>query len=190
MKTVEVKITSSDEHDASGNSVHIESRRGDVWNRDNGKDIVTNKDGVQKFNLRAGQRLVVEAFPSVTEQPVYDRAQGAAVLASAQKSGEPKADNPKPDGPTVSQTAKQEEQRLAKAAESMGLQADTSSKGGSPTKPGVASDTKAKPHPNPEPFDSTQSMKPAGTENPDAEPNPRGGAGDAVRAGSTASNKK
>lgn len=157
MKKVDVKITSADPKDNSAVAVHIESRRGDMWNRQESHDAVTNKDATS-FQLRPGQRLVVEASPEV--KPVYDREQGAAINPATQSNDSGKADAPKTGDQRPNAAQSQEQARLKKEAEAQGKTPETTSV--SPTKP--VTETSPKPNPNPAPLSTNASMQPAGKE--------------------------
>lgn len=123
MKKVEVKVSSDDSADASPVSVHVESKlAGGGWNRVDGRDLTTNAAKSETFQLRPGQRVVVEAFP--TPEMVYDRDQGAAINPNTQRNEAGKADSPtdKPDQ-NVQKRLEQEQARLDKTAENMGSSA-------------------------------------------------------------------
>ena len=84
MKSITVKVTTEDGKDNSATSVIVETNRGAGYLRTDGRDIVTNKDKEVTFNLRQGQRLVIEAY--TPDAVVYDRTQGAAYKPSEQES--------------------------------------------------------------------------------------------------------
>lgn len=84
MKTISVKVAGA-EDDASSTMVMHERRVGTAWHRVGGRDVVTNKDkDAIDFQLRPGDRLVVEAYPNAApERAVFDRDQATARPADA-----------------------------------------------------------------------------------------------------------
>lgn len=144
-KTVEIKVTTPDGKDNSAVGVYLETKRGDTWTRQDGKDIVANKD-VEKVQIKAGQRLVIDPF--VTPEMVYDRAQGAAIDPSKQKNPDGKADEPARN----TEANKQEQDRLK-------AQFNRDNPGG------TVPEANAPRGPNPEPKDTKASMAQAGGAN-------------------------
>lgn len=140
MRTVEVRITSDDKSDSGAVGVYTETKRGDIWTRTDAKDVTTNREDGGSFQLRAGQRLVVDAFPGETEVS-YDAAQAAAVVDSRQRNGQGRADAPRDDAPDVKEIGRQEQDRR-RAEQERG----------------------ASKSPNPDPLDTNRSMAGAGKE--------------------------
>jgi len=93
MRKVEVAISSPDRNDTSGVAVILESKGpAGALRRDEARTVAVNS-GVQSFQLRPGQRLVVEAALQ-DEDLVYDRDQGASVRRSNQVQDPNRADRP------------------------------------------------------------------------------------------------
>lgn len=92
MKQITVKVTSSNKDDNSATHAIIEVDRGAGHVRVDARDIITNKDE-EVFNLRHGQRIVIEAYEP--QDVAYDRDQGAAYKVDAQKSSDGSLDKAK-----------------------------------------------------------------------------------------------
>lgn len=168
MKNVEVKISTADGKDATTNAIHIETKRGDAWTREELRENATNSGTVEKVQLRPGQRLVIDPFP--VPEMVYDRDQGAAIDPTKQKNEGLVADKAVDNKNVPTSAAKQEADRLNQAANMGGKSklAAANEPPPPPTKLGGIGGTNApmKPpiNPNPAPQNTNESMKPAGTE--------------------------
>lgn len=154
MKAVKLQIISDDKNDRKPASVFVETKRADSWVRRDGKDIATG-DAVSTFNVRPGERVIVEIEP--LPDMVYDRDQGAAINPNLQRNDDGRADSPadnKGNAPSK-QVVEQENARIAKAQglEKVPNPASTGSGQMSPkpgSAPGTISGTNFKPNPEPE----------------------------------------
>lgn len=91
VRKVVVKVTTKDGKDDGAVPTYVEVDRGAGHIRVSGRDLVANKEEAT-FELRPGERLVVEGF---TEEAVaYDREQAAAFSPSTQRNAEGKTDAP------------------------------------------------------------------------------------------------
>lgn len=90
MRRVTVSVATKDGKDSRAVTTYVEVDRGAGMIRASGRDLVCNKEeGV--FDLKPGERLVIEGFPA--EEIQYDRDQSAAYRPSQQDSGA-QADKP------------------------------------------------------------------------------------------------
>lgn len=92
VRKVSVKVTTRDGKDEGAVPTYIEVDRGAGHVRVSGRDIVANKDGEVNFELKPGERLVIEGY---TEEAIaFDREQAAAYNPATQKNSEGKIDAP------------------------------------------------------------------------------------------------
>lgn len=111
---VKIEFLRDDAEQNLSASIETQHKRGDTFTIHRAEQIM-NGDS-QTFTVPSSGRLVIN-MPTATEKPVYDRVQGAAVLASAQTQALEGAD--RPDMQSIIRTKEQELEELksAEAAE-------------------------------------------------------------------------
>lgn len=115
VRRVTVKVSTKDGQDDRAVPTFVEVDRGSGPIRMSGKDLVCNSKNEETFDLRPGERLVIEGFTQ--EAIAYDKEQAAAFRPDTQQNNEGKTDAAKPDAPKKDDKPEQTSQSGAKPGE-------------------------------------------------------------------------